>query len=178
MPRACAAPRDSERRSGPIDPGPVCLPFLDRLGQNGHQGRTALPRALSEGLAHRTMEHLIIEPTAKLPAWSFSSPYLAVLWVLEGVTGQWQREVSEWLIDTGCLYTLVWTGGVGGNSWAESLNEAGNRAISLGKVPVTHSIIAECHEFVALKEVLKIAEHETVHPVVGRLPSVLIIVKN
>lgn len=124
------------------------------------------------------MEHLQIEQSKGLPAWSSCSPYLAVLWIFEGVKGQWQQNVSEWLIDTGCLYVLAWKGGVGGDSWIESLSEASKNAVARGQFAASHSLVTACYEYVALGEVIKFAEHEAVHPTAGRLPPVLILVQN
>jgi hypothetical protein len=124
------------------------------------------------------MEHLQIEQAKGLPTWTFHSPYLAVLWISEGVTDQWQQKISEWLIDTGCLYMLVWQGGVGGHDWIDSLNESGKKAVAVRNVAELHSVVSACYEYVALREVLNFAEREAVHPTAGRLPPILLMVKN
>ena len=109
--------------------------------------------------------------------WSSSSPYLAVLWIFEGVTGQWQQHVSQWLIDTGCLYVLAWKGGLDVHGWEESLSEANKKAVARGKIVTSHTVVTTCYEYVALGEVIKFAEYEAVHPTAGRLPPFLILVQ-
>ena len=124
------------------------------------------------------MEHLLVERAKGLPTWTFHSPYLAVLWIFEGVTGRWQKNVSEWLIDTGCLYVLAWKGGVGGHSWIESVDEARKNVVAPGHIAESHSVVTACYEYVALGAVLKFAENDAVHPTAGRLPSLLLMVKS
>jgi len=97
-----------------------------------------------------------------LPPADKFEPYKAVVIVEDRVEPDWQRVVSQWLAETGCLYMIAWGKDCG--SWDDSVDMANLRQFEFGEIPNEHFIMTTWHEKETLREVMEFARLSAHHP--------------
>lgn len=118
------------------------------------------------------MEYLRLEPAQVLPEWTFSRPYQAVIVIEEKVSSEWQEKVSDWLVETGCLYMLAW--GENCSSWDDTVDMANMKKFNFKKVPEKDFVMTTWHENEPLEEAFFYSKSNAIHPVIGVLEPVII----
>ncbi|MCU7842060.1 MAG: hypothetical protein KZQ82_00025 [Candidatus Thiodiazotropha sp. (ex Lucinoma annulata)] len=118
------------------------------------------------------MKYLHLQPEQTLPKWPDLRPYQAVVVIEEKVSSEWQEEVSEWLVETGCLYMMAW--GLNCSSWDDSVDMANLKKFNYEKVPESEFVLTTWHENEPLKEVFFYSKNNAIHPVVGVLDPVIV----
>lgn len=88
-------------------------------------------------------------------------PYKAVV-VEDRVEPDWQRDVSQWLAETGCLSMMAW--GEDCISWDDSVDMANLEQFGFGKIPHERFIMTTWHENEPLQEVMEFAKFSAHHP--------------
>lgn len=66
------------------------------------------------------MEYLQLQANSEPPDISKHSPFRAVLILEKSVSNEWQQQVSQWLVSSGCLYMMAW--GINCSSWDDSVD--------------------------------------------------------
>lgn len=93
-----------------------------------------------------------------------AAPFKAVIVVRHAVDAEWQRLVSEWLIDVGCLYMMAW--GPYSSTWDDSVDRANRDASTFEDMPDDMVVMTTWHNEEPLSETLwfagKVAHHPTV----------------
>jgi hypothetical protein len=90
------------------------------------------------------------------------APYRAVL-VLDAEHGQeWQKEVSEWLVRSGCLYMMAW--GVRCSTWDDSVDWANIDRFEGRDIPDERFVLTTWHDDETLDEVFWYADFCARHP--------------
>lgn len=101
-------------------------------------------------------EYIHLVPDQNLPDRPVR-PFKAVLIIDERVTAEWQKLVSEWLVRSGCLFTLAW--GHECSSWDDSVDYANLDAFEYGDIPDDKFVMTTWHDDEPLSEVLWFAAH-------------------
>jgi hypothetical protein len=88
-------------------------------------------------------------------------PFKAVVIIEEPVTAEWRDDVSDWLVESGCLYMMAW--GDECSLWDDSVDFANLREFDFGDIPDDRSVMTTWHEREPLAEVLWFAAHAAFH---------------
>lgn len=118
------------------------------------------------------MEYLQIVPESTPPDISKLNPFRAVVVVDEPVSSEWQKNVSSWLVQSGCLYMMAW--GKDCSSWDDSVDLANLEAFDYKEIPEDKFVMTTWHEDEPLKEVFWFSKHNAFHPEV-ELPNTLLL---
>jgi hypothetical protein len=108
--------------------------------------------------------YLRLNPGDQMPNISEFSPFKAVLIIDAKVETAWQANVSRWLTDAGCRYTMAW--GIDCSSWDTSVDLANLEKFDYGEIPEDDFIMTTMHDDESLDEVLWFAKTTAHHPTV------------
>jgi len=111
-----------------------------------------------------TPVYLHLEPGAPLPDSLFADPYRAVIAAEASVNARWRATVAEWLVRTGCLYTMAW--GPEGSAWDTAVDEANIEAHAFGDIPPDRFVMTTWHDEEPLEEVFWFCKNNAHHPAV------------
>ncbi len=118
------------------------------------------------------MEYLQIQPESRLPYIGKLNPFRAVIIIDESVSSEWQKQVSTWIVRSGCLYMMAW--GNECSSWDDSVDLANLEEFNYKDIPETKFVMTTWHENETLKEVFWFSKNTAFHPEV-ELPNTLIL---
>ena len=110
------------------------------------------------------MEYLRLKPESNLPNINVLNPFRSVVIVEETVNPEWQVQVSNWLVSSGCLYMMAW--GNDCTSWDNSVDQANLEEFNYGDIPEQKFVMTTWHEDESLKEVFWFSKNNAFHPVV------------
>jgi len=82
----------------------------------------------------------------------------------QAVSNDWQSRVSEWLVNSGCLYMMAW--GVECSSWDDSVDWANQSVVGLDDVPEDRFVMTTWHDNEPLAETFWFAGFSAHHPTV------------
>jgi hypothetical protein len=108
------------------------------------------------------MKYLQLTPSGKLPDISGLRPYMAVIIIEAIATPTQQAHISQWLVESGCLYMMAW--GDNCASWDKSVQLANREAFTTPEIPDTALVITTSHEGELLKDVFWFAKYTATHP--------------
>lgn len=108
--------------------------------------------------------YLQILPETSLPDISELSPFRAVVIVEARVSTIWQENVSDWLVQSGCLYMMAW--GINSTSWDDSVDMANIERFNFEGVPEDESVMTTWHDSDPLNDVFWFCKQDAVHPTV------------
>jgi hypothetical protein len=108
------------------------------------------------------VDYLLLTTSTELPDISALHPFKAVVIVEDTVTPDRQAEISQWLVDEGCLYMMAW--GEACRSWEESVDLANLETFDFGEIPDDRLIVTTWHADESLKDVFWFAKHTAMHP--------------
>lgn len=108
-----------------------------------------------------TVKYLQLEPRQKIPDISALNPFRAVLIIEETFTSEWQMQISNWLVSSGCLYMMAW--GYKCITWDDSVDTANLEQFNYGDIPEDKFVITTWHENEPLKEVFWFSKHSAMH---------------
>jgi hypothetical protein len=106
------------------------------------------------------------------PSLEGSHPFKAVLVIEQQVTGEWQSLVSDWLVQSGCLFMMAW--GCNCKSWNDSVDYANLTAFNFGEIPEDAFVMTTWHADEPLREALWFATHAAFHPTVALDRTVIV----
>lgn len=116
--------------------------------------------------------YLHLKPGGALPDLSALAPFRAVVMIDAKLTLTWQIEVSDWLVDSGCLHVMPW--GKDASLWDHSVAMANLEQCGFGPIPKEAQVVTVSHEVESLGEVLWFCKNCANHPVVALQHTVLI----
>lgn len=105
--------------------------------------------------------YIHLPPEQELPKLSVG-PFKAVVIIDEPVTQEWRDRVSEWLVQSGCLYMLAW--GHECSMWDDSVDYANLDEFEFGDIPDDKFVMTTWHDSEPLSEVFWFAANGAVHP--------------
>ena len=97
-----------------------------------------------------------IAPGEELPDTSNHAPFKAVVVVEGEYEPEWQREVSRWLVDSGCLYLMAW--GSDCQNWHDAVDRVNIDEFAPGDIPDDKFIMTTWHEKESLENVFWFAQ--------------------
>ena len=80
----------------------------------------------------------------------------------ESVTPEWQAQVSNWLVQSGCLFMMAW--GKECSTWDNSVDFANLETFNFENIPDDKFVYTTWHEDEPLKEVFWFSKHSADHP--------------
>ena len=96
-------------------------------------------------------------PGSPLPDISSFVPFRAVVVIAGEYSIEWQNEVSEWLVASGCLYMMAW--GSDCSSWDDSVDYANMFAFPDYEIPDDKFVMTTWHERETLESVFWYAQN-------------------
>jgi len=108
------------------------------------------------------MKYFQLTPSGKLPKLSGLWPCKAIVIIETAVKPEQQASISQWLVDSGCLYMMAC--GRDCASWKESVGLANRKAFDTPEIPDQSLVIATGHEEESLKDVFWFAKYTATHP--------------
>ncbi|QTN19543.1 hypothetical protein HZ989_00145 [Brevundimonas sp. AJA228-03] len=112
-----------------------------------------------------TLSYVHLPAGSQPPAIGEVEPFKAVLVLQQAVANDWQDQVSEWLVRSGCLYMMAW--GVECSSWDDSVDWANHIVTGLDDVPDDQFVMTTWHDDEPLAEVFWYAGFTAHHPMVS-----------
>lgn len=119
-----------------------------------------------------SIHYLHLPPCASLPDIAHLSPYRAVVIIEVQVGAEWQGKVSDWLVQSGCLYMMAW--GPDCTNWDDSVDIANLEAFDFDDVPDDRFVYTTWHDDESLGEVFDFCKRLARHSVVD-LPRVVLV---
>lgn len=108
------------------------------------------------------MRYLRLSQTDTLPERAFGQPYKTILLVDNDFELDRQFAISEWLVESGCLYVMV-TGRSTAN-WAAMVDLANLARFDFEPIPDAAVVIATTHENESLQDVFWFSNYSAMHP--------------
>lgn len=99
-------------------------------------------------------------------------PSRVVLIAEAQVTPTWQHQVSQWLVERGCVYMMAW--GQDCSTWDDSVDMANLEQFDFEPIPEERFVMTTWHEKETLQEVFWFSENCARHPVVEATRTVLL----
>lgn len=90
------------------------------------------------------------------------TPYKAVVVLRQTTPADWQSQVSDWLVATGCLYMMAW--GADASSWDDSLDCANLARFDYADIPDDKFVMTTWHDDEPLSETFWFAGNAASHP--------------
>jgi hypothetical protein len=109
------------------------------------------------------MEYLQLRNNEILPQIKTQRPFKCVVIISSPVSQAWQAKVSQWLVDSGCLYMMAW--GNDCNSWDDSVDYANIEQFQNQEIPPESFVMTTWHESESLSEVFEFCKHAAIHGV-------------
>ena len=106
------------------------------------------------------------------PALVAGEPFIAVVIVEANCSAEWQALVSEWLVDSGCLYMVSW--GETSSSWDDSVDFANMKHFEFGEIPNDKFVMTAWFSNDPLREAFWFAKNNAVHPTIELARTVLV----
>lgn len=101
-----------------------------------------------------------------------SGPYRAVVIVEQSLDNDWRNAVSDWLVQSGCLYMMAW--GEDCSLWDDSVDWASLANSDFQDVPDEQFVMTTWHEQETLAEVFWYAQFCAFNPTV-EMPRTLLL---
>lgn len=107
-------------------------------------------------------KYIQLEPESLLPNIDASDIFRCVVIAEEHVSDAWCENVSQWLVEAGCLYMLAW--GINSSFWDISIDLANIAAFDFENIPEESLVMTTWHEHQTLEEVLEFCKLHAFHP--------------
>lgn len=117
------------------------------------------------------VEYVHLPAGSPLPTLS-NEPRRTIVLIAQDVEMRWQDAVSDWIVESGCLYMMAW--GWKCITWDDSVDHATLRRFEYGEVPDEHFVMTTWHANEPLCEVFFYARMCAFHPTVP-LPLLTIV---
>lgn len=119
-----------------------------------------------------TSHYLHLPPGSPPPDIGHLAPFRAVVIIEAQVRADWQWQVSDWLVASGCLYMMAW--GHDCTTWDDSVDIANLEAFDYGDIPEDRDVWTTWHNDQPLGEVFDFCKRLARHPAV-KLPRVVLV---
>lgn len=116
--------------------------------------------------------YLHLPPGSPLPDIGHLSPFRAVVIIEAQVRADWQWKVSDWLLQSGCLYMMAW--GHDCTTWDDSVDIANLEAFDYGDIPGDRDVWTTWHNYQSLADAFDFCKRLARHPVL-ELPRVVLV---
>ena len=107
------------------------------------------------------MEYVQIAQKSELPDITKLKPFRCIVVVEDEIADSRQKEISAWLVNSGCLYMMAW--GKGCESWDTSVDMANLEQFDFNEVPDESFVSTTWHDDETLSEVFWYSKHCAFH---------------
>lgn len=118
------------------------------------------------------LAYVHLPPGAGPPVLDIPTPFRAVVVAEQSVPADWQAQVSDWLVQSGCLYMMAW--GADCSSWDDAVDLANMKAFDFGDIPEGKFVSTTWHADESLEQALWFAKHCAFDPVLELEHTVLV----
>ena len=101
-------------------------------------------------------KYLQIGGAGLLPDLNKERPFKSIVVIEQVVPPQRQREISKWLVESGCLYMMAW--GIDCSSWDDSVDYANLELHDYGDIPEREVVQTTWHDKETLSDVMAFAK--------------------
>ena len=115
----------------------------------------------AQRLAATTMEYIRLGEQGALPPIGNLAPFKAVLAIEDPVSGDRQRQVSEWLVEMGGMYVMIC--GANCDSWRDSIRRANLEQVPLEEIRPEQFVMITIHAHERLRSVFRHAKKYARH---------------
>ena len=119
-----------------------------------------------------TVSYLHLTPGQGLPDIGAKRPYRAIVVLEQDTSPEWRARVSDWLVQSGCLYMMAW--GPDSSAWDDSVDWANLSAFDGGEIPDDDFVMTTWHDHEPLSETFWFAEHAACHPTIAINETIII----
>lgn len=109
------------------------------------------------------VEYIHLPSGSTLPS-TIPQPRRTIVLSEQAVTKEWQDLVSDWIVESGCLYMMAW--GIACSSWNDSVDWALFRRHDFNDVPDDQFVMTTWHDNEPLSEVFFHALMCAFHPTI------------
>ena len=120
----------------------------------------------------KSVEYVQIEPGTTPPTIGASKPFQAVVIIESAVSPEWQSSISDWVVQSGCLYMMAW--GENCSSWDDSVDRANIEQFKPVEIPASEFVMTTSHERESMEEVFWFSKNNAFHPTVKLRRTVLV----
>ena len=120
----------------------------------------------------KSVEYVQVEPGTTPPTIGASQPFRAVVIIESAVSPEWQSSISDWLVQSGCLYMMAW--GENCSSWDDSVDRANIEQFKPAEIPASEFVVTTWHERESMEEVFWFSKNNAFHPTVKLRRTVLV----
>jgi hypothetical protein len=106
--------------------------------------------------------YLHLKPGETPPRLEGDALFKAVVVIDSDVSPQWQVQISDWLVRSGCRYMMAWGQKCG--DWNSSVDEASLAMFDYGEVPDDDFVMTTWHANEPLQETFWFSEQCAMHP--------------
>lgn len=117
------------------------------------------------------VEYLHLAPGAAIPNTLSGAPFRAVIIIERKVTNDWRNLVSDWLVESRCLYAVAW--GDECSAWDDSVDESA-RALHGDDLDDDEFVMTTWHENESIDEAFWFAGICAGHPTIDLNRIILI----
>lgn len=107
-------------------------------------------------------EYVHLRPGDPPPSLDDAAPFKAVVVVDADVTPEWQGQVSDWLVRSGCRYMMAW--GRKCTEWDDSVDEANLARFDFGEIPEDDFVMTTWHDDEPVEEAFWFSQFCAMHP--------------
>ncbi len=108
------------------------------------------------------MDYIHLTNSSGLPAVAARKPCKVVVIVEDTVTPDRRAAISQWLVESGCLYMMAW--GKDCSAWAEAVELANRQNFDTDEVPNSALVMTTWHADETLQETFWFSKHTAMHP--------------
>ena len=107
-------------------------------------------------------EYVHMHPGDTPPSLDDAAPFKVVVVIDADVTPEWQGQVSDWLVRSGCRYMMAW--GRDCHAWDSSVDEANLVMFDYGAIPEDDYVMTTWHPDEPLEEIFWFSQFCAMHP--------------
>lgn len=110
------------------------------------------------------MQYIQLQTIADITNININHPFKAVVIISKTISNDFRNEVSDWLVQNGCLYMMAW--GEDCIAWDDSVDVANLEAFNWEDIPKDKSVVTTWHDDEALSEVFWFCKNCAIHPII------------
>lgn len=118
-----------------------------------------------------SVQYLHLRPEEAPPSLA-CAPFCAVIVTDARADPVWRERITEWLVQSGCLYAVAW--GLDCEEWHDSVDAANLRVFDYGDIPADRLVMTTWHSKEPLGEAFWFAGQCAFHPTVELKGTIIV----
>ena len=119
-----------------------------------------------------TVSYLHLPCDDEPPPFGGRAPFKAVVVLERPTTDAWRAKVSEWLVQSGCLYMMAW--GPDSSAWDDSVDMANLEVFDFADIPDEHAVMTTWHDDEPLSETFRFAGRVARHSMIPLEETIIV----